>query len=181
MSLAELILLSVALGIDCLVVSFSQGLIFNSNRFRNSLALACTMGLFQGIMPLIGSFGASAISRYVETFADWIVFAIFMLLGLKFIFEAFQNSEEEAKICCIGFKCLMAMGLATSIDAFGAGVSLHFSGVNILYAVLIIGLASFLLSVLGFVIGNSLKHLPSKYLEICGGLILIGFAVKALI
>lgn len=181
MSLIELILLAVALGIDCLVVSFSQGLIFNTNRLRNALALAFTMGIFQGIMPLIGSGCAFAVSRYVDAFADWIAFAIFLALGLKFIYEAFQKEKDEPKICCIGLKCLIGMGIATSIDALGAGVSLHFSDVNILPAVVLIGLASFLLSGFGFWLGNCLKHLPSKYLEIFGGLILIWLAVKSLI
>lgn len=179
MSLVEILLLAFALGIDCCVVSFSQGLIFTSNRIKNSLALAFTMGLFQGLMPVIGFAGAGVISRYVSAYSAWISFAIFLILGLKFIFEAFEEKEDE--ICCIGLKCLISMGIATSIDALAAGVSIKFSGSELPIPVVLIGLASFLMSLSGFWLGNSFKKFPSKYLEITGGLILIGLAVKALI
>lgn len=181
MSLVELILLAIALGIDCLVVSFSQGLIFNTNRLKNSLALALTMGLFQGGMPFIGYIGANLISKYVSTFSSLIVFIIFTILGGKFIYEALQHKKEEETICCIGLKCLISMGIATSIDAMGAGVSLRFANADLLFSVFAIGLASFIMSLIGFWFGNCFKHLPSKYLEITGGIILIGLAIKAIL
>lgn len=179
MSLFEIILLALALGVDCLVVSFSQGLIFNKNRTRNSLSLAATMGIFQGLMPVIGYVCAGAVSDYVEKFDHWLVFAIFLALGIKFIAEAFQ--EKEDTICCIGFKCLLSMGFATSIDAFAAGVSLKFSDVSLVIPVIIIGLASFLMSLSGFWSGNCFKKFPSRVLEISGGLILIVLALRAVI
>lgn len=179
LNLIEIILLAAALGIDCLVVSFSQGLIFNKNRTKNSLALASVMGIFQGFMPVIGYTGANAINSYVSNFAHWLVFGIFMILGLKFIFEAFQKKEET--ICCIGFKCLMSMGFATSIDALVAGASLKFSGAGLLIPALIIGAASFLMSLSGFWFGNFFKNFPSKFLEISGGIILILLALKAVL
>lgn len=178
MSIISIIFLAIALGIDCLVVSFSQGLIFTSKRTKNSLALAFTMGLFQGLMPVIGYIGADVIHKYVETFSHWLVFGIFLILGLKFIFEAFQEKEEE--ICCIGLKCLLGMGLATSIDALVAGASLNFTGTPLLLSALIIGFASFVMSLCGFWFGNFFKKFPSKYLEITGGIILVILAVKAL-
>lgn len=180
MSLTAIIFLAIALGIDCCVVSFSQGLIFNTNRIKNSLTLAFTMGLFQGLMPCIGYIGADVIHKYVESFSQWLVFGIFLILGLKFIFEAFSPKEEET-VCCIGTKCLITMGLATSIDALVAGASLNFSKAGLFIPAILIGLASFLLSIIGFWFGNLFKHFPSKYLEITGGLILIFLAFKAIL
>ena len=178
MGLIEILFLAVALGVDCLVVSFSQGLIFTANRTKNSLALAFTMGLCQGLMPVIGYIGADVISSYVSKFAGWLVFGIFLLLGLKFIFEAFQKKEET--ICCIGFRCLISMGIATSIDALAAGASLKFSGSSLLVPAFIIGFVSFVMSLGGFWFGNFFKNFPSKILEISGGVILIILAVKSL-
>src|SRR5574344_999659 len=119
------------MGIDCLVVSFSQGLIFTSQKVKNSLLLALTMGLFQAVMPCIGYLGADSIKTYLAPFSKWIVFTIFLILGLKFIFEAI-NQQEKDEICCIGFKCLVAMGFATSIDALVAGGSLSFADTELL-------------------------------------------------
>lgn len=180
MSLIEIIFLSIALGIDCCVVSFSQGLIITANRRKNSFLLALTMGFFQGLMPAVGYFCANLITKYVETFSHWIVFVIFMALGVKFIFEALQQKNEKP-VCYIGLKCLITMGIATSIDALGAGVSLNFSGTKILIPVLIIASASFAMSLFGFWFGNMFRKFPAKYLEITGGIILCGLAVNAVI
>lgn len=179
MSLIEIFLLAIALGIDCCVVSFSQGLIFKSQRVKNSLFLALTMGIFQGLMPCIGYTGADVIHKYVAPFSDIIVFAIFLILGIKFIAEAFQPKEDE--ICCIGFKCLVGMGIATSIDALVAGGSLNFSRTPLVEPAMIIGAASFIMSLAGFWSGNLIKNFPSKYLEISGGIILILLAIKAVL
>lgn len=179
MHIAELIFLSIALGVDCLVVSFSQGLIFTKNRTKNSLALAVTMGLAQSIMPLIGYIGVGLLSKYIEAYSEWLVFAIFLALGIKFIYEAFQEKEET--ICCIGLKCLIGLGIATSIDAMAAGVSLKLTNTPLLISISMIGLASFFMSICGFWLGNSFKKLPSKYLEISGGIILILLAIKAIL
>ena len=167
MRLTEIILLAMALGIDCLIVS------------KNSILLASTMGIFQGGMPIISYFATGFVSGYLETYANWIVCLIFMFLGCKFFFEA-SETKDDCKICCIDFKCLILIGIATSIDALGAGVGLKLTSSNIIIGSLIIGLASFVMSLTGFWIGNRFKNLPTEYLEICGGLILIVLAIKAI-
>lgn len=179
LNLAEIIVLAVALGVDCLVVSFSQGLVLKSNRVRNSVILALTMGFCQGIMPCFGYFGTEAVNKYIAPFSKWLVFAIFMFLGMKFILEAFKEKEED--VCCLGINCLIGMGIATSIDALASGVSLNLTHTPLLLSALIIGLMSFWMSLKGFWLGIFFKHLPSKFLEITGGIILIILAVKNII
>lgn len=179
MNLIDLILLAIALGIDCLVASFSQGLIFNTNRLKSSLQLALVMGVFQGGMPLIGYVGTDYMYKFVLPYSKWIVFGIFFILGLKFILEAFTNKKEE--IQCIGLKCLIGLGVATSIDALVSGSTLRLTETNLLIAGLIIGVVSFLMSMAGFWSGNYVKNIPSKYLEISGGIILILLALKSII
>lgn len=179
MGFIEIILLAAALGIDCCVVSFSQGLIFKHNRVKNSLFLAFTMGIFQGLMPCIGYICAESVHKYVAPFTDLIVFAIFLILGIKFIIEAFQ--ENENTICCIDFKCLISMGVATSIDALAAGGSLNFSHTPLAAPAMIIGFMSFFMSLAGFWSGNLIKNFPSKYLELSGGIILILLALKQIV
>lgn len=178
MSLIDIILLAIALGIDCLVVSFSQGLIFNTQRVKNSLRLALVMGIFQGAMPIIGYVGTDYLYNLVVPFSKWIVFAIFFALGMKFILESFQVKKEEFQ--CIGLKCLLGLGVATSIDALVSGASIRLTSTSLLTSGIIIGIASFIMSLIGFWSGKLFKNIPSKYLEISGGLILILLAVKSL-
>ncbi len=172
MSLIDLILLGIALGVDCFVVSFSQGLIYKSEKVKNSLILACVMGAFQGFMPFIGYFGTEYIHSIVEPFSKAIVFTIFFVLGLKFILEAFQPKKE---IACVGLECVW-LGIATSIDALVSGASLNLTSSPLILAAIIIGIISFLMSMCGFWLGNFTKVFPSKYMEITGGLILIFLA-----
>lgn len=178
MNFIDLILLGLALGVDCFVVSFSQGLIFKSEKVKNSFKLALIMGLFQGVMPVIGYIGTNSLYKYVVPYSKWIVFGIFLLLGLKFIVESFQPKEKEVQ--CIGLKCLLGLGLATSIDALVSGASIRLTQTSLLISVMIIGIASFLMSIGGFYSGNFIKNIPSKYLEITGGLILVALAIKSL-
>lgn len=177
MNLIDIFILAIALGIDCLVVSFSQGLIFKSNRTQNSIMLALTMGLFQGLMPCLSYLATDLVDEYIEPYSKLIVFAIFLFLGIKLIASAFKHKNET--ICCINWKCLVGMGIATSIDALGAGVSLQLSDAPFLLSVLLIGIISFIMSEFGFWFGNLFKQFPSKFLVIFGGTILIFLALKA--
>lgn len=179
MSLIDIILLAIALGIDCLVVSFSQGLIFNVQRVKYSFILAIIMGVFQGCMPIIGYVGTDYLYNLVVPFSKWIVFVIFLVLGLKFILESFQDKKDDFQ--CIDIKCLLGLGVATSIDALVSGASIRLTSTSLFFSGVIIGLASFFMSLLGFWSGKLFKNIPSKYLEISGGLILILLAIKSLI
>ena len=179
MNLIDLMLLAIALGIDCLVVSFSQGLIFTENKLKNSLNLAIAMGLFQGLFPFIGYFGTDYLYNLIVPYSNKIVFLIFFILGGKFIIEAFEKKEEAVK--CIGLKCLIGLGVATSIDALVSGSTLCLTKSNIFIATFLIGIVSFLMSITGFWIGNRFKHIPSRCLEILGGLILVILAFKTLV
>lgn len=178
MSYLEIFLLAIALSIDACVVSFSYGLTFTQNRFKNSLNLALFTGLFQGVMPVIGYFLTGFVKSYIAPFAGFIVFAIFTYLGIKFIKEAFDKEKE--KQLCIDLKCLLLVGIATSIDAFSAGISLSLFGNKILKPAMLIAFVTFINSVLGFVLGGKLKHMPTRGLEISAGILLILLGVKNL-
>lgn len=180
MDIVDIILLASALGIDCLIVSFSQGIIFKSNRIINSLKLASVMGGFQGVFPLIGYIATDKVYDFLIPCGKWLVFALFMLLGLHFILDGLSKTEQEP-IQCLDFKCLIGLGIATSIDALISGATLKLTDTKLFLACLIIGLFSFIMSLCGFWIGSFIKNIPSKYLHFIGGLILIGLAIKTLI
>jgi len=180
LGLIDILLLGVALGIDCLVVSFSQGLIFNSERVRNSLNLALVMGLFQGLMPVFGYIGTNSLYNFLVPFSRWLVFGIFLILGAKFIFESFKP-KEDSEICCIGLKCLIGLGVATSIDALVSGATLRLTHTSLFLSCIVIGVVSFLMSLVGFWSGNYVKSIQPRILEVAGGVILILLAVKSVV
>lgn len=180
MSNIDIFILAIALSIDACVVSFSNGLVFTHNKRINSFILAISVGFFQFLMPVIGYFLARSVNQYVEPYDHWIVFAIFVLLGAKFIKDAFNETKEEKLHCYFCFSYILLVSVATSIDALGAGVSIAFTGSKIIFPAIVIGLVTFINSLLGFWSGNFFKKFPTKNLEISGGLILIALAFKIL-
>ena len=178
MSYIEIFLLALALSVDACAVSFTYGLTIRHKRFLNALLLACFTGFFQGAMPVVGYFLTSLVKTYIEPYAKFIIFAIFMYLGIRFIRESFRNKKE--KVVCISLACLFLIGVATSIDAFSAGISLALYGNKILKPALLIALVTFINSALGFWLGGKLKNLPSKGLEVSAGVVLMLLGIKAL-
>ena len=179
MSYISIFILALALSIDACVVSFSYGLTFDKQRLKNALLLSSFTGVFQGVMPVTGYFLTNFVREYISPYSGLIVFLIFTYLGFKFIIEA--NSPERKKELCIDIKCLFLLGIATSIDAFSAGISLSLYGNRILKPALMIALITFINSNLGFWFGGRLKKLPTKFLEIFAGLLLIFLGIKALL
>lgn len=177
MSYLSIIILAIALSIDACVVSFSYGLTYKG--FSNALKLAGFTGGFQFLMPVIGYFLTGFVKSYIEPFADWVVFFIFTYLGIKFIIEAFEKRKAER--LCIDIKCLFLTGIATSIDAFSAGITLSLYGYHILKPAVLIGIVTFVNSMAGFALGRRLKTFPSKWLEIFAGILLAALGIKAVI
>ena len=173
----EILLLALALSIDACVVSFTYGLTFNKNRLKNALLLAFFTGIFQGIMPAFAYKLTGFIKSFIEPYSQVIVFVIFMFLGIKFIKEAFETKKNPL---CIGVACLFLIGVATSIDAFSAGISLSLYGNRILKPAILITIITFINSLIGFWFGGKFKNMPSRSLEIMAGSVLIVLALKAL-
>ena len=104
---------------------------------------------------------------------------IFVFLGVKFIKEAL--SAKSSKPCCVGIACLFLIGIATSIDAFSAGISLALYGNKILKPAILITMITFANSILGFFIGGKLQKMSCRSLEVIAGVTLILLGLKAIL
>lgn len=181
MSYIEIIILAIALSIDACIVSFSFGITLDKKRIRNGLLLALFTSAFQGLMPVFGYFLTNTVKNFVEPIANIIVFLIFAYLGIRFIIDAFKRDKSIKTPVCISIGCLFLVGLATSIDAFSAGLSLSLLGNRILKPALLIATVTLVNSSFGFWIGGKVKDMQTKYLEILSGVLLIGLGIKALL
>jgi putative Mn2+ efflux pump MntP len=76
---------------------------------------------------------------------------------------------------------LLGMAVATSIDALVVGVSFALIEINIYWSILIIGVVTFLVSMVGMLFGKKVGGRLGKRMEIIGGIILIGIGIKILI
>ena len=185
MSIIDLMLLSVALAMDCFTVSITSGLIQRRLVLRTMLVTTLMFGLFQGIMPMIGWLGISFFSSELERWDHWIAFGLLAILGGRMILSGLKSDDEEKSFDPSRFLTTVTMAIATSIDALAVGLSFGCSGydtfVSILLPVTIIAIGSFLFSVAGFVIGAYAGRRINFPVEIIGGIILIGIGLKILI
>ena len=98
----------------------------------------------------------------------------------EFIYEL-ATGEDDAGNPKIDFKTMIVLAIATSIDALAVGVTFAFLKVNIILAVLLIGIITFIISMVGVKIGNVFGDKYEKKAEFAGGLILILLGLKILL
>ena len=179
MIIIELILIAVGLSMDAFAVAVGQGLCTRDKGWKRALITGCYFGAFQAGMPLIGYFFGIQFKDAIVNVDHWIAFALLVLIGLNMIRES-RHSDEQA-VVSYGFKKMVLLSLATSIDALAVGVTFAFLQVQILSAVLSIGAITFAISVAGVKIGCAFGIKFKAKAEVAGGIILILIGLKILL
>jgi putative Mn2+ efflux pump MntP len=172
----EALLLAVALAMDAFAVALTQGARFRPS-VAGGVAIALTFGVFQALMPLAG-WGIGAVAfAYIEAVDHWIAFGLLGFLGVRML--GGHVGEEEAGHALTG-KALLIAGVATSIDALAAGITLPTLSVAPLVAVGLIGGVTFAMSGAGVALGRIAGDRFGTWAERAGGIILIGLGCKIL-
>ncbi len=172
----EVLLLAFALAMDAFAVALTQGARFRPG-VRGALAIALTFGVFQGVMPLIGwGIGAFALGL-VAAVDHWIAFGLLTVLGVRML--GGHVGEKEASYALTGSVLLVA-GVATSIDALAAGITLPTLGTAPQTAAGVIGIVTFVLSGGGVVLGRVAGDRLGQWAERAGGVILIALGCRIL-
>ncbi|MCC7566255.1 MAG: manganese efflux pump MntP family protein [Methanomicrobiaceae archaeon] len=180
MEILTILLVAVALSLDAFAVSVAGGVSARQDRMRHALTLGTFFGGFQAGMPVLGWLGGAAVSGYVAGFAPWIAFILLGFAGGRMIYESLTGGEEVFNALTLSL--LLALSVATSIDALAVGASLAVIGAAILVPALIIGVTTFCISAAGVVIGSRVgRAFRARRLEIVGGLILIGIGIVILL
>ncbi len=180
MDVTQLLLIAVGLAADALAVSVSSGAIIRKMRLRHALRIAIFFSFFQGLMPWIGWELASLAGDWFQAIDHWIAFSLLVLIGGKMVYDSRQMSEEDDHNP-LNLYILFTLAIATSIDALAIGVTFSFLDISILKPVLIIGLVTFFLSLIGTYIGAFFGHIFEDKIELAGGVILIGIGTKILL
>ena len=181
MSIWELIITAIALSMDAFAVAVCKGLSLDKVHLKHMVITGAWFGGFQGLMPLIGFLLGSLFAKYIETFDHWIAFALLALIGANMIKEACEGDSCPAD-SSFGFKTMLTMAVATSIDALAVGVSFAIiPGVNIVAAVLSIGVITFCLSALGVKVGSIFGAKYKSKAELVGGIVLCLMGLKILL
>ena len=180
MGLWELFIIAVGLSMDAFAVSICKGLATGQVRLRHALTAGIYFGGFQALMPLVGYLLGVRFQGLISAFDHWIAFVLLGLIGANMIRES--RGEAEKLDCDFGFRAMIPLAVATSIDALAVGISLAMAGsVNIFYAAGIIALTTFVLSAIGVKVGSVFGDRFEKKAEVVGGIILIFLGVKILL
>lgn len=180
MGIVEITLLGIGLAMDAFAVSICKGLSMKKMNWKNAIIIALYFGIFQALMPVIGYFLGTTFESLVTKFDHWIAFVLLLAIGGSMVKEAFSK-EEENKNDKVDFKTMSILALATSIDALAVGITFAFFEVNVLLAVTIIGLITFIISIIGVKIGNRFGDKYQSKAELTGGIILILLGIKILL
>lgn len=199
MNLLDIILLAVALAMDCFTVSIVSGVIDHGDWHNDSseakirvpvpviyLRMAFLFGLFQALMPLLGWLGISHFQAYMEAYDHWIAFGLLGFIGGRMIWESFGD-EEDQHFNPRKLRTQLLLAVATSIDALAVGISFACTGFTELsqltMPLLIIGIVSFLFSIFGYHLGRRFGKAITRRLkpELFGGIILVLIGLKILL
>ena len=184
MDLIELCFIAVGLSMDAFAVSICKGLACREQNLRNNLLAGLYFGGFQGLMPAIGWLLGVRFSEAITSIDHWIAFVLLSFIGGSMIRESRSGAEEEELDASFGFRAMLPLAVATSIDALAVGVSFAFLGMTgreILGAAALIGAVTFVLSAVGVRVGSVFGSRFKSRAELCGGVILIFIGLKILL
>jgi len=181
MSIATLFLLAVGLSMDAFAVSVSNGMCYADYRRSQALVSACVFGLFQAGMPLLGYFGGRYFENTIKQYDHWIALLLLGYIGGNMLADAIRDRRSPTQYCerePYRVKAMLLQGIATSIDALAVGVGFAAMQVDIIPAVLMIGLVTAVCCTVGGGLGRKFGTILQHRAKLAGGLILIGIGFK---
>jgi putative Mn2+ efflux pump MntP len=180
MGIIEIFLIGVGLAMDAFAVAGCKGLSMKKLELKKAIIIALYFGVFQALMPAIGFFLGVTFKDLVVNVDHWLAFTLLAFIGGSMIKESFSE-ESETVNDKVDFKTMSILALATSIDALAVGITFAFLKTNLLLSVSIIGVTTFVISLLGVKIGNKFGSKYGSKAELLGGVILILMGLKILL
>ncbi len=184
--IVELFLIGIGLAMDAFAVAICKGLAMQKVEKKQAVVIGVFFGGFQALMPFIGWLLGTRFQSYITSIDHWIAFILLGFIGGKMIYESLQEGAEECGCTCkesgnLDMKELLVLAVATSIDALAVGITFAFLQYPIGEAVLIIGVTTFFISVVGVYVGNFFGTKYKRKAEFTGGIILIIIGTRILL
>lgn len=183
MEFITLILLALGLAADAFAVSVTNGMCSSGKVTRkHAAATALTFGFFQALMPVLGFILGRTFAEIVSLYQHWIALLLLGAIGVNMLTDTYKEWKNPEDVCSIQniftLRNLIMQGIATSIDALAAGVSIAVLDINILPAALTIGFTTFLLCLIGVYIGKKFGTMLGLRAKLLGGMVLILLGLK---
>lgn len=178
----SLMAIAVALAMDAFAVALAAGSILRPLTFRPCFRLSFHFGLFQGLMPVVGWLAGVTIQGFVSRWSHWIALLLLTGVGGRMIYEALHAEEEERQNSDPSKGLTMvALSVATSIDALAVGITLAMIDVVVWVPALVIGIIACIFTVIGLLLGSRVGGVWGKRVEVIGGAVLIFIGLKIVV
>ncbi|MBD3236233.1 MAG: manganese efflux pump [Candidatus Eisenbacteria bacterium] len=166
---------------DAFAVSVAAGACGQAEARTDGLRMAGAFGLFQGAMPIAGWLIGAQLAGWIGDYDHWVAFGLLALIGVRMIRSGASSAPVERRADPSRGWVLLALAVATSIDAWVTGMGLAMLDVSIWIPSLVIALVTVTLSWIGVVAGCRLGVLVGRRMEIVGGAILILIGARVLL
>ena len=175
--IVEIAFIAVGLAMDAFAVSLAAGASGRARGRRAAFRLSFHFGLFQFLMPVLGWFAGYRIEPLVSAVDHWIALAMLSFVGARMIRGGLSAREQLSGDPSRGWT-LVALSVATSIDALAVGFSLAMLRVPVWYPALVIGFTAAGLSLAGIWLGRRAGAGLGRRAAVAGGILLILIGVK---
>jgi len=180
--MVTVVLIAIGLAMDAFSISVASGGIYRHLHLRHGLRMAAFFGLFQAVMPILGFLAGKSLESAILGYDHWIAFGLLSIIGGKMLLEAFKIKEVESRPNDpTNLAVVFTLSVATSIDALAVGVTLSLITEHVYTAAAVIGVITFLISWIGWWIGQKIGSFFENKLEIVAALVVIGIGVKILL
>lgn len=183
MDVVSVLLIAVGLSMDAFAVAIGRGAaIPRDGRARAALAMALAFGLFQALMALAGWYLGSAFADLITAVDHWIAFVLLAGIGGRMIYESLRDDAHGVSEP-LSLRVLLGLAVATSVDSLAVGIGLRLADTStpIVAAALLIGSVTLGLSLVGGLIGSRLGERFGRWMEVVGGVVLIGIGFRILL
>ncbi len=185
MDFMTLVLLALGLSADAFAVAITNGMCSDKVTKRHAIVTAFSFGFFQALMPVLGFTLGKTFSDIVCRYQHWVALLLLGAIGVNMLLDTYKEWKSNEATCTnknmFNAKNLIMQGIATSIDALAAGVSIAVLNINILSAALSIGLITFILCAFGVYIGKKFGYLLGLRAKLIGGIVLLAIGMKIFI
>lgn len=182
--LDSIAILGTALGLsmDAFAVAIVSSASLDRLTRRRLFRLSFHFGLFQALMPVLGWAAGRPLVDAVADWDHWAAFGLLAAIGGRTMVHALRRAPAEASAGdpTRGL-ALVALSIATSLDALAVGATFALLKVRILVPVAAIGAVAAAMTVLGMWIGRRVGAPFGRKAEFLGGLVLFGIGLKILL
>jgi putative Mn2+ efflux pump MntP len=173
--------IAMSMSADAFAASLSKGATGRRVRLGEILRTSLIFGSVETAAPVLGWTMGLAASAYIAAVDHWVAFGLLSIIGVRMLWDGLNRPEQSPTVRrhSLGMTVLTAVG--TSLDAMAVGVTLAVVNADIWLPALSIGLATFIMSGLGMLVGRVVGEALGRAAEVVGGFVLIGVGTSILV